>query len=180
MRGAHRFRRGLPSSSPSGSRTCPERGRRSPGHGRRPLGRRIFRIFREFRLRPSLRRCASFLRRGLWSSFGRCLSSRFVPAVLGGGLLAFLTARSFRVPPFASLILGRRRGGGCGLRRRPPGSGWRGGRRRPRRRWLERSLLPEGRRSGTGRGEKTRRAVRRAERIRRRPRFRWDPARPVG
>lgn len=115
MRGAHRFRRGLPSSSPSGSRTCPERGRRSPGHGRRPLGRRIFRIFREFRLRPSLRRCASFLRRGLWSSFGRCLSSRFVPAVLGGGLLAFLTARSFRVPPFASLILGVVAAAGAGF-----------------------------------------------------------------
>ena len=108
MRGAHRFRRGLPSSSPSGSRTCPERGRRS-------LGRRIFRIFREFRLRPSLRRCASFLRRGLWSSFGRCLSSRFVPAVLGGGLLAFLTARSFRVPPFASLILGVVAAAGAGF-----------------------------------------------------------------
>ena len=175
MRGAHRFRRGLPSSSPSGSRTCLERGRRSPGHGRRPLGRRIFRIFREFRLRPSLRRCASFLRRGLWSSFGRCLSSRFVPAVLGGGLLAFLTARSFRVPPFASLILGVVAAAGAGF-----AVGRLGGRRRPRRRWLERSLLPEGRRSGTGRGEKTRRAVRRAERIRRRPRFRWDPARPVG
>ena len=115
MRGAHRFRRGLPSSSPSGSRTCLERGRRSPGHGRRPLGRRIFRIFREFRLRPSLRRCASFLRRGLWSSFGRCLSSRFVPAVLGGGLLAFLTARSFRVPPFASLILGVVAAAGAGF-----------------------------------------------------------------
>lgn len=115
MRGPHRFRRGLPSSSPSGSRTCPERGRRSPGHGRRPLGRRIFRIFREFRLRPSLRRCASFLRRGLWSSFGRCLSSRFVPAVLGGGLLAFLTARSFRVPPFASLILGVVAAAGAGF-----------------------------------------------------------------
>lgn len=112
MRGPHRFRRGLPSSSPSGSRTCPERGRRSPGHGRRPLGRRIF---REFRLRPSLRRCASFLRRGLWSSFGRCLSSRFVPAVLGGGLLAFLTARSFRVPPFASLILGVVAAAGAGF-----------------------------------------------------------------
>ena len=112
MRGAHRFRRGLPSSSPSGSRTCPERGRRSPGHGRQPLGRRIF---REFRLRPPLRRCASFLRRGLWSSFGRCLSSRFVPAVLGGGLLAFLTARSFRVPPFASLILGVVAAAGAGF-----------------------------------------------------------------
>lgn len=115
MRGPHRFRRGLPSSSPSGSRTCPERGRRSPGHGRQPLGRRIFRIFREFRLRPPLRRCASFLRRGLWSSFGRCLSSRFVPAVLGGGLLAFLTARSFRVPPFASLILGVVAAAGAGF-----------------------------------------------------------------
>jgi len=112
MRGPHRFRRGLPSSSPSGSRTCPERGRRSPGHGRQPLGRRIF---REFRLRPPLRRCASFLRRGLWSSFGRCLSSRFVPAVLGGGLLAFLTARSFRVPPFASLILGVVAAAGAGF-----------------------------------------------------------------
>ena len=112
MREPHRFRRGLPSSSPSGSRTCPERGRRSPGHGRQPLGRRIF---REFRLRPPLRRCASFLRRGLWSSFGRCLSSRFVPAVLGGGLLAFLTARSFRVPPFASLILGVVAAAGAGF-----------------------------------------------------------------
>ena len=122
MRGPHRFRRGLPSSSPSGSRTCPERGRRSPGHGRQPLGRRIF---REFRLRPPLRRCASFLRRGLWSSFGRCLSSRFVPAVLGGGLLAFLTARSFRVPPFASLILGVVAAAGAGGVGRV-GGGWNG------------------------------------------------------
>jgi len=47
--------------------------------------------------------------------------------VLGGGLLAFLTARSFRVPPFASLILGVVAAAGAGFAVGPPGGGARGG-----------------------------------------------------
>ena len=45
--------------------------------------------------------------------------------MLGGGLLAFLTARSFRVPPFASLILGVVAAGGAGGVGRV-GGGWNG------------------------------------------------------